>query len=98
LAKRLKAFVRLRDHFLYLRRCEVRECFDLLASRRVYSCKSRLIHLGSFTIAYFFDRYTSCSRHFSFVEASRIEQRGRRKRRSSHSLLFSDRKPSSAAT
>src|SRR5262249_20842689 len=45
LAKRLKALVGSRDDFLCLRRCEVRECFDLLTSRRVYSCKSCLIHI-----------------------------------------------------
>src|SRR5262245_42566439 len=43
-AKRLKALVGPRDDFVCLRRCEVRECLDLLAIRRVYSYKSCLIH------------------------------------------------------
>src|SRR5262245_19987568 len=51
LAKRLKALVGPRDDFLCLRRCEVRKCFDLLASRRVYSCKSCLIHICSLASA-----------------------------------------------
>src|SRR5262249_48068306 len=50
LAKRLKALVRTRDDLLCLRRCEVRECVDLLTSRRVYSCKSCLIHICSLSL------------------------------------------------
>src|SRR5215813_5518157 len=46
LAKRLKAPIGPCDDFLYLRRCEVREYFDLLTSRRVYSCKSCLVGLN----------------------------------------------------
>src|SRR5262249_5053359 len=44
LAKRSKALVGPRDDIVCLRRCEVRECLDLLAIRRVYSYKSCLIH------------------------------------------------------
>src|SRR5215468_3361521 len=47
LAKRLKALVGPHDDFLCLHRCEVRECFDLLTSRRIYSCKSCLSHICS---------------------------------------------------
>src|SRR5262249_44291618 len=56
LAKRLKALVGPRDDFLCLRRCEVRECFDLLTSRRVYSCKSCLIHVCSLSLLVINDR------------------------------------------
>src|SRR5262245_34668580 len=56
LAKRLKALVGPRDDFLCLRRCEVRECFDLLTSRRVYSYKSYLIHVCSLSLLVINDR------------------------------------------
>src|SRR5262249_26099553 len=56
LAKRLKALVGPRDDFLCLRWCEVRECFDLLTSRRVYSCKSCLIHICSWSLLVINDR------------------------------------------
>src|SRR5262249_40367209 len=47
LATRLKALVCPHDDFLFLYRCEVRECFDLLTSRRIYSRKSCLIYICS---------------------------------------------------
>src|SRR5262245_27025856 len=50
LAKRFKALVGPRDDALCLRRCEVRECFDLLTSRRVYSDESCLVHICSFSL------------------------------------------------
>jgi hypothetical protein len=59
LAKRLKALIGPRDDFLCLRGCEVRECFDLLTSRRVYSCKSCLIHILLLSLLVINDRVRS---------------------------------------
>src|SRR5262245_40470701 len=50
LAKRLEALVCERDPLLCLRRCEVRECLDLLTGRRVYRCESCLVHSCSSTL------------------------------------------------